>query len=82
MCCSLLRKSGCNLGYSKPLSLSSISVITGTKDSEADSYYKDRHARHVQTNLQKKITNREADSLFSPLFLDKYLISGTLMGID
>lgn len=44
----------------------------------------------AQTNPQKKITNkcgdgregRQTGSLFSPLFLDKYLISGTLMGID
>lgn len=68
----------------------SISVSTGTKGPEVDSYYRDRKARLGQTDLAKNITNRQRDgragrqtgSLFSSLFLDKYLISGTLMGID
>lgn len=68
----------------------SISVSTGTKGPKADSYYRDREAKLMQTDLRRKITNRQRNrragrqtgSLFSSLFLDKYLISGTLMGID
>lgn len=35
-----------------------------------------------QTRIRKLATGRQTGSLFSSLFQDKYLISGTLMGID
>lgn len=62
----------------------------GTKGPEVGSHYKDREARLVHADLEKKIISRrrvrraggQTGSLFSFLFLDKYLISGTLMGID
>lgn len=69
-------------GEFKTLSLSSTSLSTDTKPPpEVDSYYKDRETRRVQTDWQRQ-EGRQTGSLFSSLFLDKYLISGTLMGID
>lgn len=52
---------------------------------EVDSYYEDREARPGKENSINRLRDRQdrqTRSLFSSLFLDKYLISGTLMGID